>query len=265
MNSDAAASPAGFRLHGQPCQRAPWLSRILILCDVVGIHEQDDFCDVWLSAPAALPNGIPHEVLEELSAPPADSWDFRRDDLPIVVAPDLVVRPPWVPSPAGFDGIELVVSRGMAFGSGEHESTQLALRLLQRLLPRDVAFTDVGTGSGILALLAATRGCHPILACDVDHDAARAARELLPTAWVATSGPEALRGAAADWVVANMTATELTACWPALTSHCRERGVLIASGIRHGEWQEFRRLLPGPVMLELRGEQFVAVACSREE
>ncbi len=76
---------------------------------------------------------------------------------------------------------------GMAFGTGTHETTALALRMLEKyvtvfeLNARDssgcVSVLDVGTGSGILAIAAAKLGATDILAIDIDEDAVRVAKE----------------------------------------------------------------------------------------
>ena len=65
----------------------------------------------------------------------------------------------------------------MAFGSGEHATTFMLLRALaQRSDLEKAVVLDLGTGSGILALLARRRGGRRIVATDFDPDAIRTAR-----------------------------------------------------------------------------------------
>jgi ribosomal protein L11 methyltransferase len=159
----------------------------------------------------------------------------RETDAPILVAEDLCVRPPWVPGPAGFAGIELVVPRGVGFGSGEHGSTRAALAALHGAWPqRTVArLVDVGTGSGILAAYGRARGALAIVACDIELDAVRAARDLVSGLAVVCGGPEVL-AIEADIVVANMTAAELEATLASLRRLCAPLGLLVVSGLRIG-------------------------------
>jgi len=67
---------------------------------------------------------------------------------------------------------------GMAFGTGEHESTRLAAQLLEQYTkPRD-RLLDIGCGSGILSLMAAKLGAS-VMAVDVDEQSITACRENL--------------------------------------------------------------------------------------
>lgn len=189
---------------------------------------------VWLAGPLPpLPFAL---QVDELPAAIANQQASGREgDRAILVADDLLVRPPWVPLPPQFRGLDLVVPRGAAFGSGEHGSTQATLLCLHACWPgRCRSFADVGTGSGILALYAARRGAGRLLACDVDAAAVAAARELLPAAEVVLGGPEALP-AAADLVVANLAAAELLAALPAIRGRWTGQAPLVLGGIRRGE------------------------------
>ena len=75
--------------------------------------------------------------------------------------------------PAGT--VPLALDAGTAFGSGEHASTEGCLRMLERL-QRTQRFTrilDIGCGSGILSLAAAKLWQSPVIASDIDDEAAR--------------------------------------------------------------------------------------------
>jgi ribosomal protein L11 methyltransferase len=106
--------------------------------------------------------------------PPAD-WDRSwREGLGARCIGGLWIRPSWCAS----QGLpELVLDPRQAFGTGEHATTRLALRLLlEQLRPGDRVL-DVGTGSAILALAALRRGAVPAVGVDCDPLAAREAAE----------------------------------------------------------------------------------------
>ncbi len=89
-----------------------------------------------------------------------------------------LIRPTHVPNPVTHGRIVLRLDAGMAFGSGEHASTQgclMAFEAMAHRRPRRIL--DLGTGSAILALAAAKRLKRPVLATDIDPWSIHVARE----------------------------------------------------------------------------------------
>jgi len=231
------------------------LERIHFAASVTGVREAVGHVEVWLDGPwpeVALPDGVRVRALDR----PDREWTGRERDRPVTVLPGLVVRPPWVEPPEGFRGLDLVVPRGGAFGSGEHGSTRATLQVLAALWPRPApqTFMDVGTGSGILARYAQLRGVEGIQACDVQGSAVDAAAELLGV-HVVHGGPAELRGPV-DLVVANLNGGELLACKAQLIEHWGR--LLVLGGMRPPEVAGVLRGLPEPV---LRREVDGYVAC----
>ncbi len=70
----------------------------------------------------------------------------------------------------------IIVRFGQAFGTGEHASTRMSLRLLERVVKPDEAVVDLGTGTGILAIAAARLGAGEVVGVDNDAAALRVAR-----------------------------------------------------------------------------------------
>jgi ribosomal protein L11 methyltransferase len=104
----------------------------------------------------------------------ADRWrDFHR---PLLVGERLWLRPSWEESREGT--IDVVVDPGQAFGTGAHPTTRLCLELLLELEAAGEGggpLTDLGTGSGVLAIAAAKLGWDPIHAYDHEPPALQAA------------------------------------------------------------------------------------------
>jgi len=102
-----------------------------------------------------------------------DDWNERWKAFhqPLVLGPELAVRPPWEP-PIGAT-VELVIDPAQAFGTGSHATTRLCLELLLALAGRGSAeprgpLADIGCGSGVLAIAAARLGWDPVIAVDYD-------------------------------------------------------------------------------------------------
>ena len=95
----------------------------------------------------------------------ADRWrDFHK---PLLVGERLWLRPSWEPARDG--AIDLIVDPGQAFGTGAHPTTRLCLEFLLELADvgeADGPLTDLGTGSGVLAIAAAKLGWSPVTGYD---------------------------------------------------------------------------------------------------
>ncbi|MFH2133252.1 MAG: 50S ribosomal protein L11 methyltransferase [bacterium] len=98
-----------------------------------------------------------------------DGWrDFFK---PIEIGNSFRIRPPWEPPGTGKN--EIVIHPGQGFGTGYHESTHLALLLLEWVLSEHqiARVIDVGTGSGILAIASLLLSADHVTAIDVDPEA----------------------------------------------------------------------------------------------
>ena len=105
----------------------------------------------------------------------AEAW--KRHYRPLRVGPRLVIVPAWQQYDPLPEDVVIRLEPGMAFGTGLHPSTRLALRLLETSPLHNARVLDVGTGSGILAIAAARLGARQVVATDIDPHAVEAARE----------------------------------------------------------------------------------------
>jgi ribosomal protein L11 methyltransferase len=152
------------------------------------------------------------------------------------------VRGTHVAEPAAVNRITLTLDAGLAFGSGEHDSTRgclVALEAGARRRPRRIL--DLGTGSGILAIAAARLLKRRVLAADIDPGAVRVAREnavlngvgrlvrpVLADGW---RDPGVRGGGPYDLVFANILARPLCLMAKDLAAHLAPGGTAILAGL----------------------------------
>jgi len=142
----------------------------------------------------------------------------------------LWVGPPWETPPEGT--VALVIEPKMAFGTGDHPTTALCLEAVEAFCAAHpgASVLDVGTGTGVLALMARKLGAGRVVGVDNDPMSVTLAREnaaLNGIGGVELSDAtlDAL-GGTFDLVVANILANTLVELAPALVRHTRGRLVL---------------------------------------
>lgn len=91
---------------------------------------------------------------------------------------DILIVPSWEEVKAeDKDKMILHIDSGTAFGTGMHETTQLVIRQLKKYVTPDTEMLDVGTGSGILGIVALKLGAKHVLGTDLDPCAVPAVAE----------------------------------------------------------------------------------------
>ncbi len=117
-------------------------------------------------------------LVEVVATEVPDDWADRWQDFhkPLLVGGRLWLRPSWEAPRHG--AVDVVVDPGRAFGTGAHPTTRLCLELLLELQSDGEAsgpLTDLGTGSGVLAIAAAKLGWDPVAGYDHEEAAIEAA------------------------------------------------------------------------------------------
>jgi ribosomal protein L11 methyltransferase len=191
----------------------------------------------WLASLAEIEPAAGRVRITTGTLPPLD-WEavFRRHHRPLAIGERLLVAPPWdVPEAPGRE--VLVIEPGMAFGTGQHETTRTCLEEIEQAVaatPVRSAF-DVGTGSGVLATALARLGVPRVVALDSDVDILPLARANLlrnhARSVTLLGGHIAAVRARFDFVVANLLADTLIAEAGALTAAVGPRGRLVVSGV----------------------------------
>ena len=91
---------------------------------------------------------------------------------------DILIIPSWEEvKPEDRDKMIIHIDPGTAFGTGMHEATQLCIRQLKKYVTKDTELLDVGTGSGILSIIALKLGARHAVGTDLDPCAVPAVEE----------------------------------------------------------------------------------------
>lgn len=149
-------------------------TELLDLAALALMLRQDSLC-MGFSTPVVQWNLIDEEDW-------ASSWKVHWQ--PQKVGDRLLIHPAWLPLPEDNDRLLLKLEPGVAFGTGDHATTQLCLEALEMRFDAvqaeqkaDVVIADVGCGSGILSIGALLLGAQKVFAVDTDPLAVKSTRE----------------------------------------------------------------------------------------
>lgn len=157
------------------------------------------------------------------------------------ITPNMVVKAPWIPFESRKNQIIIDIMPRMAFGTGTHETTQLCLEFLSKIIKQKDRILDVGTGSGILAIAAAKMGASTVFGIDTDENAIHNAVENIKLNRVENQvkirlgSIDAACGRTYDVICANIDRTTLIPMMITLKELLDPNGFLILSGILNAE------------------------------
>ena len=159
---------------------------------------------------------------------------------------DLLVIPSWEEvKEEDKDKKILHIDPGTAFGTGMHETTQLCIRQLKKYITPETELLDVGTGSGILAIISLMYGIRHAVGTDLDPCAIEATKENMEANGIGGEQFEVMIGniitdkdvqdkvgyGCFDIVVANILADVLVPLTPVIVNQLKPGGIYITSGI----------------------------------
>lgn len=234
-------------VHLAPGDDADAVSGRLWLAGAAGIEERPGrLVATFASADGA----VAAATLDDLElewpdpVPPEDTQRWRAFARPLWVAEDTVVVPAWWDGPVPEAALTVTLDPGSAFGFGNHPTTAaLAARLRRRSLggsPQAPAGSvlDLGCGSGLLSIIAASTGTRSVAAVDIDPDARSATRSNIQAngvsdrvAVMGSTIDEAEPAAPFDLVLANVPVGVHEATAPTAARLLSRSGQVWATGV----------------------------------
>ena len=118
---------------------------------------------------------LQHAIAERIEE---TNWnkEWEKNFEPVFIDGQVAVRAPFHQREKSYP-YEILVHPGMTFGTGHHETTRLMIRAQLGISHKNKKVLDIGTGTGILSILAAQMGASAIDVTDVDERSIRNARE----------------------------------------------------------------------------------------
>lgn len=159
---------------------------------------------------------------------------------------DILIIPSWEEvKPEDQDKMIIHIDPGTAFGTGMHETTQLCIRQLKKYVTKDTELLDVGTGSGILSIIALKLGARHAVGTDLDPCAVPAVEENKEVNGIPVEAFDMMIGNVIDdkevqdrvgyekydIVTANILADVLVPLTPVIVHQMKPGAVYITSGI----------------------------------
>lgn len=182
----------------------------------------------------------------ELNNVKEEDWanNWKQYFKPLTVGEKLVVKPSWE-NYSGNDGrTVLEIDPASSFGTGQHNTTQLCLELIEKNIQNGDKILDLGCGSGILSIAGILLGAGSASAVDIDQNSVKIALEnaeknhISPDIYKGFCGniitDEHLRneiGGGYDIIFANIVADVLIAMSPLFKTFIKHNGIIIISGI----------------------------------
>lgn len=180
-------------------------------------------------------------IQSEIDTTGCDEMDWRNNwkqfFFPIPVGEKLLIRPTWRDEYDPGERKVINIDPGMAFGTGNHETTRLCLKCLEQFVKEGDKVLDVGCGSGILSIASVLLGAESAFGVDIDPTAVRTAVENAQMnsvsdncEFVAGNLTDKVSGTY-DVVVANIVADAIIMLSKDVRNFMNEKSVYIMSGI----------------------------------
>lgn len=188
---------------------------------------------------------VPTGSLEVMTSTIAsEDWEnvWKKYYLPIKIR-NVVIVPQWI-NVNEDENTKVLIDPGMAFGTGNHETTNMCIKLAQDFDLEGKSVADVGCGSGILGITALKLGANVCHFIDIDEQAIKATNHncklnnVLYRAKIKNGNLLECVNDKMDIVIANITADILIKLKGELSKILKPNGKIIISGIIHSKAEQ---------------------------
>ena len=164
------------------------------------------------------------------------NWNeqWEADFSPVSVDKELIIRAPFHKKDTSFKH-DIIIQPQMSFGTGHHQTTWLISKVLLDKDLSNQSVLDVGTGTGVLTILARKLGAKRILGTDIEQNACNNAienleRNRINDVPVLFGDIDIIPDEKFDLVIANINKNVLKKHLPSYANFCKAGGTLLLSG-----------------------------------
>ena len=173
-----------------------------------------------------------------------NSWQQYIE--PTEILPNLIIKPAWQEYDNEHNKAIIEIDSDISFGTGSHETTRTCAELLQAYSESmnldSVTCLDIGTGTGILLLVAAHLGIKHLVGIDIEEYAAKQARINCDNnhvdANIICGNLDTDFNGTAQLILANLTVDPLKILLPQIGKKLDDKGILIISGVIDDRYDE---------------------------
>ncbi len=175
---------------------------------------------------------------------PHQNWNalWESDFHPVFVEDKLTIIAPFHDQNV-VKGMQIIIQPQMSFGTGHHQTTWMMTKAMMEFKPFPNRVLDMGTGTGVLAILAEKLGAKEIVAIDIEPWSVENTIENLErnscfNTKSQCGNIELIDGMEFDIVLANINKNVLKAHMPSYSTHLKQGGILIISGFFETDVEE---------------------------
>lgn len=184
----------------------------------------------------------------EVKLIPQQNWNAQWESQfePVFIGEDIRVVAPFHQL-APFDGIEIMIEPKMSFGTGHHQTTHLMCETMFDMDFSSKRVLDMGSGTGVLAILAEKRGAADIVAIDIEEWSAEncadnTIRNSCTKIQSLHGGLEVIPAKEFDIILANINKNVLTAQMETYAARMNSGAYLLLSGFFVSDTDELKML-----------------------
>ena len=227
--------------------------------DIAGLLEEDDHLKIFAAEELNISVEAIKRTLEKLKKDNLlNSFTIEKEELEdknwnelweksrevIRVSDRIIIKPSFKKYQIKGNEIVLTIDPKMSFGTGEHQSTKLVLRLLEKYVKNGMKVLDVGSGTGILAIASVKLGGANAVAIDFDETCFDncnencVANEVENSVEVRTGEIKDAEETNFDLILANIHKNVLIEIADEIKSRIKKNGTVILSGLLNSDQKD---------------------------